>query len=186
LGIAFVVLTGQDNDLLAGWIQRRLTLHEAHGCGQYLIGEEFMEVRRYLPVAGAEEVAAFHFLNFARKQKRLTLKEENMLLARSRSSERQATEALVDANQILVAALSETYDDDRLSLMDRIAEGNVALMSACRRHLPGRDGSFRGHCVAKIRKAIEYALAEVESFRIVSRDRGAYPSADSGQLDIAD
>ena len=145
-----------------------------------------MEVRRYLPVEGAEEVAAFHFLTFARKRKRLTLKAENILLARSRSGERQATETLADANQILVAVLSETYDDDRLSLMDRIAEGNVALLSACRRHLPGRDGSFRGHCVAKIRKAIDYALAEVESFRIVSRDRGAYLRADPGQLDTTD
>lgn len=145
-----------------------------------------MVVRRYLPVEGEEEVATFHFQNFARKQKRLTLKEESMLLARSRSGERQATEALVDANQILVAALSETYADDRLSFMDRVAEGNVALLSACRRHLPGRDGSFRGYCVAKIRKAIEYALAEVESFRIVSRDRVACPSADPGQLDITD
>jgi hypothetical protein len=181
LGIAFVVLTGQDNDLLAGWIQRRLTLHEAHGCGQYLIGDEFMEVRRYLPVEGAEEVAAFHFLNFARKQKRLTLKEENILLARSRSGERQATEALVDANQILVAALSETYDDDRLSLMDRIAEGNVALMSACRNYLPRLDGSFRGYCALKIRKAIEYALGEVAGLRVVLREREwCHPVASSG------
>ncbi len=145
-----------------------------------------MKIRRYLPVEGAEEVAVSHYLNFARKQKRLTLKEEMELLNSARSGDSQATEALVDANQILVVAVSVAYEDDRLSLMDRIAEGNVALMSACRRHLPGRDGSFRGHCVAKIRKAIEYALAEVESFRIVSRDRGAYPSADSGQFDIAD
>ena len=145
-----------------------------------------MEVRRYLPVEGTEEVAVFHYLNFARKQKRLTLKEEKKLLARSRSGERQATETLVNANQILVVAVSEAYEDDRLSIMDRVAEGNVALISACRRHLPGRDGSFRGYCVAKIRKAIEYALAEVESFRIVSLDPVVCPSADPGRPEITD
>jgi RNA polymerase nonessential primary-like sigma factor len=140
-----------------------------------------MEVRRYLPVEGAEDVAALHFLNFARKQKRLTLKEESMLLARSRSGERQATEDLVDANQILVAALSETYDDDRLSLMDRIAEGNVALMSACRNYLPRLDGSFRRYCQRKIREAIEYALAEAANYRVVvweeKRITGPIPAA---------
>ena len=140
-----------------------------------------MEVRRYLPVAGAEEVAAFHFLNFARKQKRLTLKEENMLLARSRSGERQATETLANANQILVVAVSVAYEDDRLSLMDRIAEGNVALMSACRNYLPRLDGSFRGYCALKIRKAIEYALGEVAGLRVVLREREwCHPVASSG------
>jgi DNA-directed RNA polymerase specialized sigma subunit len=129
-----------------------------------------MEIRRYLPVEEAEEVAIFHYLNFARKGKRLTLKKEKMLLARSRLGERQATEALIDANQILVVALAETYDDDRLSLMDRIAEGNVALMSACRDHLPLRDGSFRRYCRLKIREAIEFALAEVTGFRDIEEE----------------
>jgi len=140
-----------------------------------------MEVRRYLSVEGAEEVAAFHYLNFARKQKRLTLREVRTLLARSRSGDRQATEALVDANQVLVAALSEAYDDDRLSLMDRIAEGNVALISACRNYLPRLDGSFRRYCQQKIREAIEHALAEVASFRVVvweeERITGRIPAA---------
>ena len=95
-----------------------------------------MEARRHLAVEGKEEVAIIHYLNFARKQRRLTLKEEKMLLAGSRAGEREATETLANANQILVVALSETYDDDRLSLMDRIAEGNVTLISACRTYLP--------------------------------------------------
>lgn len=139
-----------------------------------------MEVRRYLPVEGAEEVAAFHFLNSARRQKRLTLREEEMLLARSRSGESQATEALVDANQLLVASLSETYDDDRLSLMDRIAEGNVALMSACRTYKPRLNGSFRRFCQLKIRQAIEYALAEVAIFPVVVWEgESHHPSASS-------
>ena len=144
-----------------------------------------MEVRQYLPVEGAEEVAIFHFLNFAWKQKRLTVKEEKRLLARSRSGERQATETLVNANQILVVALSETYDDDRLGLMDRIAEGNVALISACRTYLPRLDGSFRRYCQLKIRKAIEYALAEVASFRVVAWESETHHSADSSGHDTS-
>ena len=42
-----------------------------------------MEVRRYLPVEGAEEVAILNYLNSARQQKRLTRKDEKTLLARS-------------------------------------------------------------------------------------------------------
>jgi DNA-directed RNA polymerase sigma subunit (sigma70/sigma32) len=91
---------------------------------------------------------------------------------------------LVDAYQNLVAALSEIYDDDRLSLMDRIAEGNVALMSACRNYLPQLDGSFRGYCALKIRKAIEYALGEVAGFRVELREREwSHPVASSGHDD---
>lgn len=126
-----------------------------------------MEVRRYLPVEGAEEVAIFHYLNCAGKKKRLSLEEEKELLARSRSGERQATDMLVDANQFLVVAMSEAYDDDHLSPMDRIAEGNVALVSACRNYLPRLDGSFRRYCLQKIRRAIESALAEAAGFRVV-------------------
>jgi DNA-directed RNA polymerase sigma subunit (sigma70/sigma32) len=138
-----------------------------------------MEIRRYLPVEEAEEVALFHYLNFARKGKLLTLKKEKMLLARSRLGERQATETLVDANQILVVALAETYDDDRLSFMDRIAEGNVALMSACRDHLPRRDGSFRRYCRLKIREAIEFAIAEATGFRNVEEAKETHHPAAS-------
>ncbi|MEE4164153.1 MAG: hypothetical protein V2I25_16740 [Woeseiaceae bacterium] len=83
LAVASDGLTGQDNELLAGWLQRRLTLHEAYGCVQYPTRDEFMGVRRYSPVEGAEEMAAFRFLDFASEHKRHTQKEENMLLAAS-------------------------------------------------------------------------------------------------------
>ncbi len=126
-----------------------------------------MEAHRHWERDGDEEVAMYHYLNFTRKAKRLTLKDEKQLLARSRSGGRQATEALVDANQIMVLALSESYDDDRLTLMDRIAEGNVALISACRTYLPQLGGSFRRYCQQEIRKAIEHALADVANLRVV-------------------
>lgn len=136
-----------------------------------------MEVRRYLAAEGTGEAAVFHHLNSARQQKRLTLKEEKILLARSGSGERQATETLADANRILVVALSATYDDDRLSFMDRVAEGNVALISACRNYQPHLDGSFRRYCRSKIRKAIEHAIAEVAGFRVVVWESEPHPSA---------
>ena len=139
-----------------------------------------MEVRRYLPVEGAEEVAILHYLNSARQQKRLTRKDEKTLLARSGSGDRQATETLADANRIFVVALSEANDDDRLSLMDRIAEGNVALLSACRTYQPRLNGSFRRYCQLKIRQAIEYALAEVAIFPVVVWEgESHHPSASS-------
>ncbi|MFH2051979.1 MAG: hypothetical protein ABIK96_05880 [bacterium] len=138
-----------------------------------------MEVRRHVLLEGTEEAVVFHYLDYARKEKRLTLKMEKTLLARSRSGERQATETLVDANRILVVALSETYDDDRLGLMDRIAEGNVALISACRNYLPLLDGSFRRYCQLRIRKAIEHALAEVASFRVVVWEGETHHPVDS-------
>ena len=136
-----------------------------------------MEVRRYLPVEGAEEVAILHYLNSARQQKRLTRKDEKTLLARSGSGDRQATERLADAKRVLVVALSEAYDDDRLSLMDRIAEGNVALLSACRTYQPRLNGSFRRFCLMEIRKAIEHALAEVSSFPVVLWEGETHQSA---------
>ncbi|MFH1845459.1 MAG: sigma factor [bacterium] len=126
-----------------------------------------MQVQQQSVTEMVGDVARGHYLKFVRRQKRLTLGQERKLLARSRSGERQTMETLVNANQTLVVAVSETYKDDRLSFMDRVAEGNVALISACRRFRPGLDGSFRGYCLLMIRKAIEYAYAEAAGFRIV-------------------
>jgi DNA-directed RNA polymerase sigma subunit (sigma70/sigma32) len=126
-----------------------------------------MPIRQQLVAKGVGNSEFVHYLRFAMKQKRLTLEQEKNLLARSRSGERYATEELVNANQFLVVAVSRTYADDRLGFMDRVAEGNVALIVACRRFQPGLYHSFRGYCLQKIREAIENALEEVASFRAV-------------------
>ncbi|MFH1843346.1 MAG: hypothetical protein ABIF77_09060 [bacterium] len=131
-----------------------------------------MKVRQRSKAAGAEDATIVHYLNFARRQKRLTFAEEKKLLAGCRSGERSAIEALVNASQFLVVAVSETYEDVRLSFLDRIAEGNVALIQACRHYHLGLDGSFRGYCLLKIHKAIDYALAKAAGFRIIRWDDG--------------
>ena len=59
------------------------------------------------------------------------------------------------------------------------AEGNVALISACRNYLPLLDGSFRRYCQLRIRKAIEHALAEVASFRVVVWEGETHHPVDS-------
>jgi DNA-directed RNA polymerase sigma subunit (sigma70/sigma32) len=61
--------------------------------------------------------------------------------------------------------------------MDRVAEGNEALISACRTYQTRLNGSFRRYCQLKIRQAIEYALAEVASFPIVLWEGETHHSA---------
>ncbi|MFH1845458.1 MAG: hypothetical protein ABIF77_19915 [bacterium] len=131
-----------------------------------------MEIQLQLAVEGVGNVALVHCLNLARRRKRLTLAQEQQLLARSWSGERKATEALVNTNQILIVTVSETNEDYRLDSLDRFAAGNAALISASRRYHPELDGTFRGHCLLKIREAIEQTLAEVAGLRIVRPESG--------------
>ncbi|MFH1843347.1 MAG: hypothetical protein ABIF77_09065 [bacterium] len=146
-----------------------------------------MQIQLQLAIEGVGNIALIECLDRARRPKRRTLAQEQKLLARSWSGERKAMESLVSGNQILVVTVSETSEDDCLSSVDRIAAGNVALISAHRRYQPELDNSFRGHCLLKIREAIEHALAEVADLRIVrsGNDWGHSAAADPNDADCS-
>ncbi len=105
-----------------------------------------------------QNAALYHWLRLARRQPPLSREREQELLRWARSNERWAVEELVDANLMLVAHVACSYDANKLDPMDLIAQGSVALISACRRYRGERDGNFRRYCLRRINQAVEDAV----------------------------
>jgi DNA-directed RNA polymerase sigma subunit (sigma70/sigma32) len=108
----------------------------------------------------SQNTALSHWLRLARRQPPLSRERERELLRWARSDERWAVEELADANLMLVAHVACSYDTSSLDPMDLIAQGSVALISACRRYRAERDGSFRRYCLRRIGQAVEDAVMD--------------------------
>jgi RNA polymerase primary sigma factor len=117
-----------------------------------------MEIRTSLEES--QNTALSHWLRLARRQPPLSRERERELLRWARNDERWAVEELVDANLMLVANVACGYDTSSLDPMDLIAQGSVALISACRRYRAERDGDFRRYCLRRISQSVEDAVMD--------------------------
>ncbi len=84
--------------------------------------------------------------------------EEKELGRRIQNGDRNAIEALVEANLRFVVSYVKKYRGMGLSLLDLINEGNLGLIEAAKRYDPSRNVRFISYAVWWIRQAVIHAL----------------------------
>jgi RNA polymerase primary sigma factor len=97
----------------------------------------------------------------------LTAAEVRRLAQRIQQGDREARDQLVRANLRLVVKVAHWYRTTGLSLLDRIADGNLGLLRAAERYDPSRYPCFSTYAVYWIRRFIlEAAAAAGGPFRL--------------------
>ncbi len=105
------------------------------------------------------------YLNEISKIDMLTAEEEAELARRIKDGDEEALEKLTKANLRFVVSVAKNYQNQGLSLIDLINEGNVGLIKAARRFDETRGFKFISYAVWWIRQSILHAI--VENARIV-------------------
>jgi RNA polymerase primary sigma factor len=95
-----------------------------------------------------------------KRAKTLTLAEEQALAIRIKGGDKQALNALVEANLKFVVSVCRNYQHQGMPLGDLINEGNLGLMRAAQRFDGSLNFKFISYAVWWIRQSILMALAE--------------------------
>jgi RNA polymerase primary sigma factor len=100
------------------------------------------------------------------KEEMITANEEPVLARRIRDGDQAALDKLVRANLRFVVSVAKQYQNQGLSLLDLINEGNLGLIKAAKKFDETKGFKFISYAVWWIRQSILQALAE--QARIVS------------------
>ena len=103
-------------------------------------------LEKYLQEIGREEMIA--------------AQEEPILARRIRKGDQEALDKLVRANLRFVVSVSKQYQNQGLSLLDLINEGNLGLIKAAKKFDETKGFKFISYAVWWIRQSILQALAE--------------------------
>lgn len=90
----------------------------------------------------------------------LSREEELELAKKAKDGDEKAKEKLVSSNLRFVVSVAKQYQNQGLSLMDLIAEGNIGLIKAVERFDPDTGNHFISYAVWWIRQSIMKALSE--------------------------
>ncbi len=111
-------------------------------------------------VTNRDDLSIDKYLQEISKIELLTIEEEIALAARIQQGDEEALDILVKANLRFVISVSKQYQNNGLSLLDLINEGNLGLIKAAKRFDPTRGFKFISYAVWWIRQSIMRALAE--------------------------
>ncbi len=90
----------------------------------------------------------------------ISAEEEIRLARRIKLGDKKAEKKLVEANLRFVVTVAKQYQNQGLSLVDLINEGNIGITKAAKRFDETRGFKFISYAVWWIRQAIKLALAE--------------------------
>jgi RNA polymerase primary sigma factor len=111
------------------------------------------------------------YLAEIKHSKTLTLAEEQALAQRIQKGDKQALNALVEANLKFVVSVCRNYQHQGLPMGDLINEGNLGLMRAAQRFDGSMNFKFISYAVWWIRQGILSALAEQSRVLNISAGR---------------
>jgi RNA polymerase primary sigma factor len=94
------------------------------------------------------------------REKMITAEEEILLAVRIRQGDQEALKQLTTANLRFVVSVAKQYQNQGLSLLDLINEGNIGLIKAAGRFDETRGFKFISYAVWWIRQGIMQAIAE--------------------------
>ncbi|HPC38860.1 MAG TPA: sigma-70 family RNA polymerase sigma factor [Exilispira sp.] len=100
------------------------------------------------------------YLQDIKKIPLLTRDEELELARKAKNGDEKAKEKIVSANLRFVVSVAKQYQNQGLSLMDLIAEGNIGLLKAIEKFDPDSGNHFISYAVWWIRQSIMKALSE--------------------------
>ncbi|MEJ5274057.1 MAG: sigma-70 family RNA polymerase sigma factor [Spirochaetota bacterium] len=100
------------------------------------------------------------YLQDIKKIPLLTRDEELELARKAKNGDEKAKEKIVSANLRFVVSVAKQYQNQGMSLMDLIAEGNIGLLKAIEKFDPDSGNHFISYAVWWIRQSIMKALSE--------------------------
>ena len=98
------------------------------------------------------------YLDEVGKLPRITPEQEIELAGRIKMGDKKARETMITANLLFVVSIAKEYEGIGLPLSDLINEGNIGLMKAVGRFVPGKGAKLSTYAVWWIRQSIKQAL----------------------------
>src|SRR6202012_3012111 len=111
-------------------------------------------------ISNRESASLDKYLQEIGREELITAEEEVQLAKKIRDGDQKALDKLTKANLRFVVSVAKQYQNQGLSLPDRINEGNLGLIKAAQRFDETRGFKFISYAVWWIRQSILQALAE--------------------------
>lgn len=100
------------------------------------------------------------YLKDVSKLSRIDANEEAELARRIKKGDNKAAEKLITANLRFVISVAKQYQNNGLSLVDLIQEGNIGIIEAAKRYDESKGFKFISYAVWWIRQAIIHAISD--------------------------
>lgn len=134
-------------------------------------------------ITARESLSLDKYLSDIGKIPMLTADEEADLARRIREGDDKALERLTNSNLRFVVSVAKQYQNQGLSLIDLINEGNVGLIKAARRFDETKGFKFISYAVWWIRQSILQAIVEHSRLvRIPTNKVGSYNKINAAHI----